>query len=75
MERNTEMKEQIKKLEEELIHLVRMTGDKFLDETDYNHFVCRGYHQLTDKKKIESLEIAIIDKTVEYFHGEGPYSS
>lgn len=75
MNEEIEIKQEIKKLEEKLIRLVRMTGDKFLDETDYNHFVCNGYHQLTDKKKIESLEIAIIDKTVEYFHGEGPYSS
>lgn len=69
------MKKQIKKLEEKLIRLVRMTGDKFLDETDFNYYVCEGYHMLTDEEKVQKLKEAIIMAKEVLYYGEGPYSS
>lgn len=69
------MKEQIKKLEKELIFLVELNGDKFLDETDFNYYVCEGYHMLTDDQKIINLEKAIGMAKEVLYYGEGPYSS
>ena len=69
------MKEEIKKLVERLIFLVELNGDKFLDETDFNYYVCEGYHQLADEEKIIKLKKAIemADEVLKY--GNGPYSS
>lgn len=75
MERDIEMNKEIKKLVEHLLFLVELNGDKFLDETDFNYYVCEGYHQLTDEEKIIKLKKAIIMAKEVLYYGEGPYSS
>ena len=68
------MKEQIKKLVEHLLFLVELNGDKFLDETDFNYYVCEGYHKLTDEEKIIKLKKAIGMAKEVLYYGNGPYS-
>lgn len=66
---------EIKKLVEHLIFLVEFNGGKFLDETDFNYYVCEGYHQLTDEEKVQKLKKAIEMAKEELYYGNGPYSS
>jgi len=61
-------------LESKLISLVRMAGNKFIDETDFNHFVCTGYNQLPDTQKLEALKNAMLLAKEELYYGQGPYS-